>query len=129
MRDRQQHSLRRVSYVSVGRDVILGDYQGAVRGLRVVDEEAAVGAILRMERKTKQPPLPACHNLQVNVQEYGWHGCTRLQHADDPALLDDEETFRAVSRVPDKDRTIDAARNYGGKLDRGEEGRWQTEEP
>ena len=50
--------------------LVLGDDERAVAGARVVDEEAAVRRVLRVEGEAEQPSLAAGEDLRADVEEH-----------------------------------------------------------
>jgi len=91
MRDCQQDCLGGRGDVGIARDLVFGDDERAVGGSRVVDEEAAVRRVLRMEREAQQAALAAGDDVRADVQENARRGSTRLQNTHDATLLDDEQ--------------------------------------
>ena len=111
----------------IARDAELGDDDVAVVGghgrvARVEDEEPAVALVLRMEGEPEQAALAAGQNLGVDVEELRRRRGARLQDADVPGALDDEEPVGVVAGVADEERARKAGRDDGIELDGGERG-------
>ena len=107
--DRQQHLDRgRVGPVRVvGRDRPALD-PGVAVGVGVVDEEAAVLGVVRVEGQAEQPLLAAPRLTRSLMSRNG--SAADLAVPDDPDradLLDDEEPAAAVVRVDDLDRPLE----------------------
>jgi hypothetical protein len=76
-----------------------------------------------MKGEAQQPLLAAGDDLRVDVEKHGRRrrGRAWLEDFDDPALLDDEEPVRPVSRVTDEERarkTADDGRELNRRLQR-----------
>jgi len=69
MRYRQQDGFSRVGDVGVAGHAVLGDDDRAVTGARVIDEEPAVGCVLRVEGQAEQSTFAAGENLGANVEK------------------------------------------------------------
>ena len=92
----------------------LGD-RGVEPVVGVVDEEPAVGGVVRVERQPEHAHLPAEVDVLVDVQE-GWvEPLTVLDDPDPPCLIDDEQPIVTRRSVQE-----DGLRDAGCHLLEGE---------
>ena len=99
MRNCQQHRFGRISRIRIGGNAVLGDDQRPVANARVINEEAAVDRILRMERETEQSLFAAGNHFRMNVEKERRRRRARLKHANRSALLDNEKSIRPVAGI------------------------------
>jgi hypothetical protein len=123
VRDRQQdETAGAVRDVGIGGDVVPGDLDGAVALPRVVDEEEAVGRVVRMEGQPQEPALATAAGAGRadggGVEEGGGQDLGAVPDPDLAGLLHDEQPSRLVLGVGDVDDVGQAA----GDLHGGDEG-------
>src|SRR6185312_864599 len=111
MLDREQDGARGwVRYVRIGGrpgealDDVLAAARIARARPRVVDVEAAVGGVLRVEGEAEEALLAAGLHEARDVEERRGNELAVADHADAPGLLHHEEASREIVRMRDLDR-------------------------
>ena len=109
--DREQGpAARRVRDVRVARGDRVARDHGVAREVRVVDEEEAVRAVVRVERRREQPLLAAADDERREVQERRREDVDAVPDEDPAALQRDEEP-----RVPGVRDSGDAGEGPGDR--------------
>ena len=107
---RRTVSLDAIGHVRVGRaDRVLGD-DGVAVTIGVVDEEARVGGVVRVERQAEQAALAAARDPIRDVEERRVEDRPVLDDPDPAALLDDEQAAAPVTGVGDIQRRREPGR-------------------
>ena len=114
--------LRGARHVGVAAgDLVLRDHDvtDRARALRVVDEEAPVAGVLRVEGQTEQAALAARRHDARDVEEGRGHIGAVLDDADLPRLAHHEQTRGVPGGRGDVDRSAADAGADVGELERG----------
>src|SRR5207248_2052254 len=91
LRNDEQHPFRRA-----GRVAVFGNDRRTIGSPGVIDEEPAIRGELWMESETENTLLAATQHPARNVEESCTRRGTRLHHADDAGLLENEQPVRTV---------------------------------